>query len=149
MSTFVVACRQCGQEFTPSSASIKAGSWKVCPSCSPKPVGETHCRECGRILRAGGRDLCLQCAGLSIMNPADDKEAHAVTATPHITNTHTDVLAKARDEVNETVAAIQTAAAALDPAAAIAAARRLRSILYRAERLGVDPVVLTTQEKES
>lgn len=60
MTTVVTQCRRCGVEFEPSTAAIRAGSWRVCPTCAPKQEAGNHCRECGRPL-AGKREICLRC----------------------------------------------------------------------------------------
>jgi hypothetical protein len=66
MSVFVTACRNCGTEFEPSREAIRAGTWKVCPTCQPASSTEARCRECGRPLRLTSRALCAQCMRISL-----------------------------------------------------------------------------------
>lgn len=35
-----VECPRCGHEYEPSTASIRAGTWRRCPVCDPTPRGE-------------------------------------------------------------------------------------------------------------
>ena len=65
--TVIVTCRTCGQEFAPDHSAIVAGSWRTCPACRPAPTETRRCTACGRVLRAGTRDVCLSCAGLSVV----------------------------------------------------------------------------------
>jgi hypothetical protein len=67
MSSYLVTCKTCGAEFEPSREAIKAGAWRLCPMCAPAPTKETSCRECGRVLRATKRELCLRCMGVSVL----------------------------------------------------------------------------------
>jgi hypothetical protein len=67
MPTYIVTCKSCGAAFGPTNEAIRSGSWKVCPTCSLKPTHETNCRECGRVLRATTRELCLRCMGVNVL----------------------------------------------------------------------------------
>jgi hypothetical protein len=66
MTGFVTTCKECGKEYQPSPAVIRDGTWLRCPDCLPKPTEEIRCRECGRLLRATTRDICLSCVGFSV-----------------------------------------------------------------------------------
>jgi hypothetical protein len=68
MPVFITTCKDCGAEFEPTADAIKAGSWRLCPTCQPQPRDETRCERCRRDLRAGKRTLCLGCAmGMSAL----------------------------------------------------------------------------------
>jgi hypothetical protein len=64
MPTYIVRCKACGKEHEPSPEAIRAGTWKLCPDCTPKPTEPSRCRECSRILRTPGRTICLSCLGV-------------------------------------------------------------------------------------
>jgi hypothetical protein len=51
MPTFITRCRQCGKEYEPSRASIRAGSWRTCLACCTELPEPSHCRQCGRVLQ--------------------------------------------------------------------------------------------------
>lgn len=61
MTTVITRCHQCGAEFEPTSASIRAGSWRECDACAPKTATPNRCTECGRELRLTTRTICLGC----------------------------------------------------------------------------------------
>ena len=63
----ITTCRHCGKEHEATSEAIRAGTWKVCPTCAPKPAESGRCRECGRALRPAGRTICLSCLGVSAL----------------------------------------------------------------------------------
>jgi hypothetical protein len=63
MTIITTTCRRCSAEFAPSHESIRAGSWRVCPTCQPQPSDEPQCERCGRVLQTKGRRLCLSCLG--------------------------------------------------------------------------------------
>ncbi len=37
MSTIDITCPTCGKPFTPTTADIRRGAWRVCPSCRAGP----------------------------------------------------------------------------------------------------------------
>lgn len=49
--TLSTTCRQCGSEYEPDAASIKAGRWQICPQCrqtQPEPPHEATSDNGGR-----------------------------------------------------------------------------------------------------
>jgi hypothetical protein len=44
MPTYLVACRECGKEHEPTPATIRAGSWRVCPDCRTEALERGRCR---------------------------------------------------------------------------------------------------------
>jgi hypothetical protein len=73
MSGVIAKCRVCSRTFDPPPGTSRRGHWRLCPSCRRPPMHQQHdppsqCSQCGRELRAGGRDLCLSCAlGSSVL----------------------------------------------------------------------------------
>ncbi len=66
MSAIITVCLQCGMEFEPDHDAILAGTWRVCPACrtatAPESrAAESRCEQCGRVLHAGKRTICLGC----------------------------------------------------------------------------------------
>ena len=70
MSLIEATCCRCHQPFTPDRETILRGTWRTCPACRPAVSSRdaggdgAHCRECGRPLRAGKRDICASCLGV-------------------------------------------------------------------------------------
>ena len=68
MSTIALACRACGNEFTPTRDDVMRGPahYRTCPTCqlangSGHAPAPTRCEGCGRVLRAGAQTLCYSC----------------------------------------------------------------------------------------
>jgi hypothetical protein len=59
--------RRCGRRFPCAPGITTAGRSGLCPTCRrngnyQQQDTPTRCSQCGREVRAGGRDLCLGCA---------------------------------------------------------------------------------------
>jgi predicted amidophosphoribosyltransferase len=67
MTTVVITCRQCGQEYSPTRVDIVRGPavYRTCSECRTESPEHARCRECGRPL-AGTRDVCLRCMGVPL-----------------------------------------------------------------------------------
>jgi hypothetical protein len=66
MTTILVTCRRCGQEFVPDKRAILRSAWRLCPVCQPQSSEESHCEHCGRVLLAGPRTICARCLGVPL-----------------------------------------------------------------------------------
>ena len=42
MPDLIVACRNCGQEYSPTHLDFVRGVWRVCPACRDGPEGDEH-----------------------------------------------------------------------------------------------------------